>query len=108
MTDGRLKQNPCRYCVRAFVWKNKHIPNLSPECYKCENRLAHEAYLKEQRKYEDGEYIGSLEELLRQEYVMLHHRIKHIEVIRSAPLRVVEGWIKHGILRKAVLKKGDK
>lgn len=108
MTDGHLKQNPCRYCVRAFVWKNRHCPSLSDECRMCENRLAHEAYLKEQRKYEEGERIVSLEELLKQEYVMFHHRIKHIEVIRSNQLRVVEGWIKHGILRKAVLKKGDK
>lgn len=62
-----MRQNPCRYCALAYEYKNIHRMSYSQECYRCENRKKHEEYLKSKRKFEIGEQIQSLNELLQQE-----------------------------------------
>lgn len=66
--------------------------------------MKHVEYLESKRKFEDGEPITSLEELLEQEYVMWFHRTKHIEVIKHAQLSTVLVWLEMGAIRKAVRK----
>lgn len=103
-----MKSNPCRRCEKAFVWKNRHMPNTygkhAEECRNCEKRKAHNKYLESQRKYEEGEQITSLDELSKQEWVMWFHTIRHIEVIKHTQLATVLNWLDRGAFRKAIKK----
>lgn len=103
-----MKSNPCRRCENAFVWNNRHMPHScgehAEECRNCENRKAHNMYLESQRKYEKGEPITSLDELLKQEWVMWGDGIKHISVIKNLQLNTVIRFIGLGYFRKAIKK----
>jgi hypothetical protein len=99
-----LKQNPCRYCALAYEYKGKHIPSYENKCYECENRKSHNEYLKSQRMFEEGETITSLDELLRQEWVMWYHQTKHIKVIMNNQLGCVLRWLKDGAFKEAIRK----
>ena len=61
-------------------------------------------YLKNNRKFEEGEPITSLEELLKQEWVMWYHSAKHIEVIKHNQLSTVLKWLDNGAFHKAIRK----
>lgn len=63
-----MKQNPCRYCALSYEYKGKHYQG-SKECRQCENIKKHKEYLKSQRKFEIGEPIKTLDELLEQEWL---------------------------------------
>lgn len=95
------KQNPCRYCSSANEFRGRHYPGKN-ECIQCEYRKQHLAYLETRRQFTEGEPINTLEELLSQEWVMWHHHVKHIEVIRSNQLRSIENWLRNGALRRAI------
>ena len=100
-----VKQNPCRYCSSANEFKGRHEPGRM-ECYsKCEYRKQHLAYLETRRKFTEGEPINTLEELLSQEWVMWSHQTRHIEMIRSLPIRTVENLLRNGALRRAIRRK---
>ena len=87
-----MRQNPCRYCALAFVYKGKHIRSNAAECLKCENIKRHNEYLQSKRKFEEGEPIAS---------------IKHIEMFKSMTLRSVLNFINMGAIRKAVRKEKE-
>lgn len=100
-----MRQNPCRYCSSAVDVKGRHYPScLSEKCFSCDYRMKHVEYLKSKRKFEDGEPITSLEELLDQEYVMWFGLTRHIEVIKHAQLSTILMWLEMGAIRKAVRK----
>lgn len=98
-----MKQNPCRYCALSYEYKWKHYPG-SKECGHCENIKKHEEYLKNQRKFEIGKPIKTLDELLEQEWVMWGNRTTHIEVIKSLQLRFVLRLLENNSIRKAIRK----
>lgn len=102
-----MKQNPCRYCALAYVHKGRHSPGWDGKCKECQNIKRHREYLKSQRKFIEGELITTLEELLKQEWVMWYHQTKHIEAIKSMPIRTVLKWIAAGALRKAIRKESE-
>ena len=98
-----LKQNPCRYCANHFEYKGKHTSGW--ECQSdCKYIKEHKEYLLSKRKFTEGEQIHTLDELLKQEWVMWYHSTKHIEVIKSNQLRTVLSWLEHGALHKAIRK----
>ena len=66
--------------------------------------MKHVEYLKSKSKFEAGEPITSLEELLEQEYIMWFGLTKHIEVIKQAQLSRILMWLEMGAIRKAVRK----
>lgn len=100
-----MKQNPCRYCSFSFNYKGKHEPQWRNEaCQNCEDIKKHENYLQSQRKFVEGEPITSLDELLRQEWVMWYHNTKHIEVIKHTQLSTVLRWLELGAFHRAVRK----
>lgn len=99
-----MKQNPCRYCALAFVHNGRHSPGWDGKCAECENIKKHREYLESQRVFVEGEPITTLEELLKQEWVMWYHRSKHIEVIKSTNIRTVLRWLEIGAFRKAIRK----
>lgn len=70
----------------------------------CEKRKKYNEWRKSQRKYEKGEPIKSLEELLACEFVMFYHKTTHIEVIKSFQLRAVLKYISNGGLCHAIKK----
>ena len=74
------------------------------ECYECENYKMHQRYLMEHRKFVCGKPITTVDELLNQEFVLFHGRTKHVEVIKSMPLRVVLNFLKSGSICEAVKK----
>ena len=97
-----MRENPCRYCALSTIYKNKYRPGWSKECYTCQNLKIHKEYLRTQRKYEDGELITNIQDLLKETWVMWHGRTKHIEMFKSMPLRVVINFINSGSIRKAI------
>ena len=70
----------------------------------CKNLTEHKEYLKAQRKFIEGEPITDLSELLEQEWVMWHHRPKHIEVIKHTQICIVLKWLEIGAFSKAIRK----
>ena len=102
-----MKQNPCIYCALATKTRYGHKPSHDNECVDCINSKKHEEYLKEQRKFFEGEPITDLSELLEQEWVMWYHQTKHIEVIKSTQLRRVLRWLEIGAFRKAIKKESE-
>lgn len=99
-----MKQNPCRYCALSSEYKGKRHHGYSPECVGCENRRQHKEYLKSQRQFVEGEVITSMDELLKQEWVMWYHNTKHIEVFKHMQLWIVLKWIEMGAFHKAIRK----
>ena len=65
-----MKQNPCSSCALGAEYKGRHFPSHKVECTECESLKKHKEYLKEHRKYVEGEPIASLEQLLQWEWVM--------------------------------------
>lgn len=99
-----MKQNPCRYCVLASEYKGIHRQGYSFECGHCENIKKHKEYLKSQRKFEIGEPIKTIDELLEQEWVMWGNRTTHIEVIKSLQLRMVLKSLENNWFLRAIRK----
>lgn len=98
-----IKQNPCRFCKGSFYDERakKHIP--SRNCY-CGNRREYEEYLKSQRKYEAGDPIQSLDEIARQEFVMMHGKPKHRAFVMGMTLGTVKKFVDNGWIRYAIKK----
>lgn len=102
-----MRQNPCRYCSSSVDIKGKHFASFSEKCWECDYKKKHMEYLKKNRKFEEGEPITSLEELLKQEWVMWYHNTKHIEVIKHTQLSTVLKWLKNGAFHKAIRKESE-
>ena len=102
-----MKQNPCRYCALAFVHNGRHSPSWNDKCAECQNIKKHREYLESQRKFAEGDPITTFDELLEQEWVMWYHNSKHIEAIKSMPIRTVLKWIEAGAFHKAIRKESE-
>ena|SRR5690554_145976 len=66
--------------------------------------IAHKTKLQNNRKYECGEAITTLNELLEQEIVMWFGKPKHIEVIKSLQLRMILQFLNNNHFKKAIKK----
>lgn len=85
-----MKQNPCRYCALAREYKGRHFPSFfDVKCAECEYNKQHNLYLRSKRKYEAGEPIKNIDELLAQEWVIWRDKATHIEVIKNLQLRFI-------------------
>lgn len=103
-----MRQNPCRYCSSSTEYNGKHYMSLSNEkCVKCKHIVEHKNYLKQKRMFEEGEPITTLDELLKQTWVIWHHSTKHIEVIKNNTINTVLRWLEIGAIRKAVRRNID-
>lgn len=100
-----MKVNPCRYCYLAMSYNGKHFANYTKkECCSCENRKKHRDYLDSKRKFSRGKTITNLDDLLKCEWVLFHGSTKHVEVIKSMPLRTVLMFLRCGAISEAVKK----
>lgn len=95
-------KNPCRNCKNCYVWKNRHTPSFKDECNKCERYIQYKQFLQSQRKFEAGEPIKTIDELLSQEWVIWNGMTRHIEFVKNNQLNVVLQWLDKGFIRKAV------
>lgn len=102
-----VKQNPCRYCVASLEYKNRHYKSFTVECQVCQFRKEYESYLESKRKFTEGKPIRTLEELLKETWVIFHGHTKHIEMFRSMPIRTVEMFLKNGAFKKAIRKEKE-
>ena len=102
-----MRQNPCRYCILSEEYKGVHYRGGDKKCETCEKYFAHREYLKSKRKFTEGEPINSIEELLKEEWVMWYGQTKHIEMFKSMPLRSVLRFLELGAIRKAVRKERE-
>lgn len=102
-----MKQNPCRYCSLAVNVNGRHYSCILGKSGECDYGKQHMEYLKKNRKFEEGEPITSLEELLKQEWVMWYHSTKHIEVIKHTQLSTVLKWLDNGAFHKAIRKESE-
>lgn len=103
-----MRRNPCRDCSFALKYKERYHQSFSSACGKCSDRKAHDAYLKSVRKYLKGEAITTIDELMKQTYVIWHERTVHIEAIKSLQYRVVIREISAGRFYKAVPRESEK
>ncbi len=99
-----MRSNPCRYCYLSVEIKGKHRSSWVHECGKCENLEKHEKYLQSKRKFEAGETIKSIDELLEQEWVICNGQTKHIKVIYNFQFISVLERLKAGVFKKAIRK----
>lgn len=100
-----MKQNPCRYCELSTKYTNNRSgPSHKKECSECERYEKHKQYLQSKRKFEEGETITKIDELLKQEWVMLYHATKHIEVLKHMNIATVLKWLESGAIHKAIRK----
>jgi len=101
-----MKQNPCRYCALSRERNGRHYPPFRDECYKCESEKKHKEYLALKRKYERGEAITSLAELLEQTWVFCGYadRPMHIEAVKSWQVRIVLNVLEKKHFYKAIKK----
>ena len=99
-----MRANPCRYCVLHYYDEptKSYKQGYKEECLACENLKLHKEYLNSQRKFETGELITSIDDLLKETWVIWHNSTKHIEIFKSMPLRVVYGFLRAGAFRKAI------
>ena len=103
-----LSRNPCRFCVLAYEYNGRHIPSFTNvECQTCKNKEDHRAYLESKRMFTPEKPITTMEELLKQTWVIWHGSTKHIEMFRSMPVRTVEMFLNNGAFRKAIRKEND-
>lgn len=104
-----VKRNPCRNCPSAFHDDavGRHISKFGEPCWSCEKIRSYKKYLESKRKYKAGSVITSFEELLEQTWVMWFGRTRHVEVLKSMPVRTVENFIKRGALQKAIRKNDE-
>jgi hypothetical protein len=102
-----MKQNPCRYCALSWEHNGKHYPSYESPCAECENIKKHKEYLKSKRLFEEGAPITSLDELLKQEWVMWFHQTRHIEVIKHTQLITVLNWLDRGAFHMAIRKESE-
>lgn len=59
------------------------------------------------KKYEEGELIQDMNELLQQEFIYMHNKIYHKGWFCSWQIQSAQQYIKHKLLRKAVKKESD-
>ena len=102
-----MKQNPCRYCALSWKHNDKHYPSYELPCAECENIKNHRAYLESKRMFEEGDPIKSLDELMKQEWVMWYHRTRHIEVIKHTQMATVLNWLDRGAFHMAIRKESE-
>lgn len=102
-------KNPCRYCTSSFYDERTghRIPSFKPECNHCVWKNEHKQYLQTKRKFAPGEAIKDINTLLEQEWVMFGGRTKHIEVIKSMPIRTVLMFLEHKSFAKAIRKEKE-
>ena len=101
-----MTKNPCRTCESStFDTYTKHyVPSITCQCLQCEKWRKHKEYLKSKRKFTRGDPIATLDELLKQEWVIWHGYTKHIEMFRSMSIRTVEHFLRNGAFYKAIRK----
>lgn len=107
--------NPCKKCGQAKSFaigktgKQKHYFCRSETgiCEKFkEYAVKHEQLLDSKRKFQkSSEFIQSIDELLGQEWVWMFGKPKHIEVVKSLPLRTILSFIERKQLNKVINKK---
>lgn len=103
-----MKQNPCRYCALSTEYKGRYSPSWKKECEECEPYQKHKEYLQSQQKFTEGEQITTIEKLLKQEWVITHHKYtKHIKVIKNMQLTTVLMWLERGYFNKAIKKESE-
>ena len=64
----------------------------------------HKKQLEKRRKFKKGEAIPNIETLLEQEFVNVFGVTRHIEFVKSLPLRLVLNQIKGKVLYYAIKK----
>lgn len=74
------------------------------KCNACKKMRDYRKYLQDKRLFYEGEVINDLEELLKQQFVMLRGSTKHIEVIKCMQLRTVQLFLSANYFRHAIRK----
>ena len=98
-----IRQNPCRYCALGYTDKyGRSYPSFRDECYQCENNKKHKEYLTSQRKFQQGDPITTMDDLLNQKWVIWNGFTKHIEFIKSFQLRFVFDMLNKKTIYKAI------
>lgn len=104
------RENPCKKCAfgAGKFGSTKYFPGCGIEkCRECVPHRKHEEYLESRRKYEMGDIITSIDELLRCKFVYWHGKITHIAWIESMTFRTVITILNCHGFRRAIRKERD-
>ena len=74
------------------------------KCNTCDRIKKYNTYLSNKRLFTEGEAIKSIDELLKQEWVLINGRGRHIKVILNMQFATVIRWLENGYLKEAVRK----
>ena len=85
------------------IWELKCQGKISNE-YAQELLKKHREELDKRRMFSQGEKITSLEELLKETWVICYGRTWHIKALMNLQLRCVLGWLEAGHIYKAIRK----
>lgn len=86
---GKTKTRHCHYCTASTV---------------CDKYIKYRELLQSKRKYEQGEPISNINELLEQEFVYVFGGIRHIEVVKHLQLATIISMIFGKRIYKAIKK----
>ena len=101
-----MSKNPCRNCKHSFFFNGQHT-HCWEYVFDCEEYKKHREYLDRKRKFTKGDRITTIEELLKQEWVIWVDSTRHIEVIKNLQLSTIIRFLKSGYFYKAIRKEVD-
>lgn len=103
-----MTRKPCRNCKYAYEYKGRRTEDdFNALCSICDKNKKHKEYLQSKRKFTEGEPITTLDELLKQEFVMWGRCIRNIAIIKILQLSLILRLFESGELRKAVRKERE-
>lgn len=85
------------------IWRLQNQGKISKE-YAQELMKKHREELDKRRMFSQGDKITSLEELLKETWVICYGRTWHIKALMNMQLRCVLGWLETGHICKAIKK----
>lgn len=98
-----MRENPCRYCALHIQIRNRYTHSmLDSRCMACEEFKKHQEYLKSHRKFEQGEVITDINQLLGETWVMMFGRPKHIAALKNMQLGTLLHFISSRMIYKAI------
>lgn len=96
-------RNPdCYACFKNYK------TGLRPDPCPCDKMLKYREHLERKRKFKQGKTIQSMDELLKQDFVMWYGKTKHISVIFNWQTKFVLDLINSGNLHYAIRKEDNK
>lgn len=98
---------PCRRCKEPheeYPYTSGRILYACPIESSCKKLENYQRNLEKRRKYEQGDVITSIEQLIKTRFVWYNYKPMSVGVLLNMQARLVIRWVYTGMLYEAVLK----